>query len=205
MPSTLASSIKVLRATLNACQGNFDTSSLPARCAFEGDIGALTDSAAKQHTRRGIEGEGKRTVREPRRSCPRHSLPAIPGNANVPPLSATASAQTAVYDVAIVGGGIMGSAAAYHCARAGLRTVMFESGPLLGHTDGSSHGGRSADPVGRPALLQCFIPHPMHRSVPFRPSVPWHSRITRRTDANPHLALMATVALGEWAAMEEAG
>ena len=73
------------------------------------------------------------------------------------------------FDVAIVGGGVMGSATAFYLARNGLRTVMLEMSTLGGHSGGSSHGG---------------------------------SRITRRTDANEHMARMATRGLEEWAALE---
>jgi sarcosine oxidase len=45
----------------------------------------------------------------------------------------------AAFDVIIVGLGGMGSAAAYHCARRGLRVLGIEQFPL-GHAMGSSHG-----------------------------------------------------------------
>jgi sarcosine oxidase len=47
------------------------------------------------------------------------------------------------FDVAVVGGGVVGSAAAYHLARAAkaLSVVMLEQGPLGGHSMASSHGG----------------------------------------------------------------
>ena len=48
--------------------------------------------------------------------------------------------QDTLFDVAVVGGGIMGSAAAYHCARLGLRTALLERFELGCHARGSSHG-----------------------------------------------------------------
>lgn len=75
------------------------------------------------------------------------------------------------YDVCVVGGGVMGSAAAWHLAKAGRSVSLIEAHPLKGHARGSSHGG---------------------------------SRITRRTDADPLLAAMATAAMAEWRAVETA-
>ncbi|HXF62210.1 MAG TPA: N-methyl-L-tryptophan oxidase [Caldilineaceae bacterium] len=45
-----------------------------------------------------------------------------------------------VYDLIVVGAGGMGSAAAYHAARAGRRVLLVEQFQI-GHTRGSSHGG----------------------------------------------------------------
>ncbi len=44
------------------------------------------------------------------------------------------------YDVIVIGAGGIGSAAAYHCARAGQRVLLLEQF-TVGHTRGSSHGG----------------------------------------------------------------
>ena len=44
------------------------------------------------------------------------------------------------YDVIVIGAGAIGSAAAYHCARAGRRVLFLEQF-TVGHTRGSSHGG----------------------------------------------------------------
>ena len=44
------------------------------------------------------------------------------------------------YDVVVVGAGIMGCAAAYHCAQDGKRVLILEQF-ALGHALGSSHGG----------------------------------------------------------------
>ncbi len=41
-------------------------------------------------------------------------------------------------DVIVVGGGVMGSAAAYHLANDGLRVLLEQF--TVGHTRGSSHG-----------------------------------------------------------------
>ena len=43
------------------------------------------------------------------------------------------------YDVAIIGGGAMGSAAAYHLARDGRKVLLLEQFAFA-HTRGSSHG-----------------------------------------------------------------
>ena len=53
---------------------------------------------------------------------------------------AESSANTLDVDVAVVGGGVMGSAAAYHCAARGLRCALLERFALGGHSRGSSHG-----------------------------------------------------------------
>ncbi|CAJ0583412.1 unnamed protein product, partial [Mesorhabditis spiculigera] len=43
------------------------------------------------------------------------------------------------YDVVVIGAGIMGSCAAYHCQKRGLKTLLLEQFSL-GHNKGSSHG-----------------------------------------------------------------
>src|SRR5581483_1513909 len=43
-------------------------------------------------------------------------------------------------DVVIVGGGVIGCAAAWYCARAGLRVELFERGPLGGEATAASAG-----------------------------------------------------------------
>lgn len=48
--------------------------------------------------------------------------------------------QASVYDVIVIGAGGIGSAAAYHCARAGLQVLLLEQF-TVGHSRGSSHGG----------------------------------------------------------------
>jgi monomeric sarcosine oxidase len=45
-----------------------------------------------------------------------------------------------MYDIVVVGAGVMGSAAAYHLARDGRRVLLIEQFSV-GHTQGSSHGG----------------------------------------------------------------
>ncbi|XP_065897175.1 peroxisomal sarcosine oxidase-like isoform X2 [Dysidea avara] len=45
-----------------------------------------------------------------------------------------------VYDVAVIGAGVIGSAAAYQIAKTGLKVVLLEQFDV-GHTRGSSHGG----------------------------------------------------------------
>jgi sarcosine oxidase/L-pipecolate oxidase len=49
-------------------------------------------------------------------------------------------AHAALYDVAIVGGGIMGSCAAWRAAAAGLSVLLLEKSPSATHAEGSSHG-----------------------------------------------------------------
>lgn len=44
-----------------------------------------------------------------------------------------------LYDIIVIGGGVMGSAAAYHSAKAGSKTLLLESKHFL-HRTGSSHG-----------------------------------------------------------------
>ncbi len=41
-----------------------------------------------------------------------------------------------LWDVIIVGGGVVGSAAAYHCAKQGLKTLLLEQVGWMGHTTG---------------------------------------------------------------------
>jgi len=50
------------------------------------------------------------------------------------------AADAELFDLAIVGGGIMGSAAAWRASAAGLRTVLLEASPTPTHARGSSHG-----------------------------------------------------------------
>ena len=45
------------------------------------------------------------------------------------------------YDVAIVGGGAAGSAAAYYLTRAGVKTVLIERDGVGAHASGYSAGG----------------------------------------------------------------
>ncbi|XP_065897170.1 peroxisomal sarcosine oxidase-like [Dysidea avara] len=45
-----------------------------------------------------------------------------------------------VYDVAVIGAGVIGSAAAYHIIKKGVKVVLIEQFDV-GHTRGSSHGG----------------------------------------------------------------
>jgi glycine/D-amino acid oxidase-like deaminating enzyme len=47
---------------------------------------------------------------------------------------------TLLYDLAIVGGGIMGACAAWRAAAAGLTVVLLERSPAATHSTGSSHG-----------------------------------------------------------------
>ncbi|KHJ98072.1 FAD dependent oxidoreductase [Oesophagostomum dentatum] len=44
-----------------------------------------------------------------------------------------------VYDVVVIGAGIFGSCAAYHCQKRGLKTILVEQFELP-HKNGSSHG-----------------------------------------------------------------
>ena len=47
---------------------------------------------------------------------------------------------TKSYDIAIIGGGMVGAAAAYHCARRGLRTILVERKHLAGGGSGGNFG-----------------------------------------------------------------
>lgn len=51
------------------------------------------------------------------------------------PISAAKS-----YDIAIIGGGMVGTAAAYHCARRGLKTILVERKHLAGGGSGGNFG-----------------------------------------------------------------
>lgn len=57
------------------------------------------------------------------------------------------------YDVIVVGVGIMGSAAIYHAARRGLKTLGLEQFGQLGHSLGSSHGQTRV-------IRQAYFEHP---------------------------------------------
>jgi glycine/D-amino acid oxidase-like deaminating enzyme len=52
----------------------------------------------------------------------------------------TSSMVDPLFDLAIVGGGIMGASAAWRASAAGLRVVLLESSPTPTHNRGSSHG-----------------------------------------------------------------
>src|SRR4051812_28429062 len=52
----------------------------------------------------------------------------------------SSSGSGAHYDIIVIGAGGVGSAAAYHCARAGKRVLLLEQ-YTVGHQRGSSHGG----------------------------------------------------------------
>ena len=59
----------------------------------------------------------------------------------------------AVYDVAVVGAGVVGSATAYALLKRGLRVLLIEQFPLL-HSLGSSHGGSR---ITRKAYMQDYF------------------------------------------------
>ncbi len=69
-----------------------------------------------------------------------------------------------VFDVAVVGGGVMGAAAAAQVARQGRRTVLFERFQP-GHTRGSSHGD------GR--ILRYSYPQPVYAAMAGRAYRGW--------------------------------
>src|SRR5262245_14527773 len=63
-----------------------------------------------------------------------------PNNSKVPSTSVVNVSNAVRYDIIVIGAGGVGSAATYHCARAGKRVLLLEQF-TVGHTRGSSHGG----------------------------------------------------------------
>jgi sarcosine oxidase len=67
-------------------------------------------------------------------------MPPTPNLTSNSTLNVRPRAQAATYDLIVIGAGGIGSATAYHAARAGLRVLLLEQF-TVGHTRGSSHGG----------------------------------------------------------------
>ena len=66
------------------------------------------------------------------------------------------------FDVCIIGGGVMGAAAAWRCASAGLTVILLEASPTPTHATGSSHGHSRivrktyADPVYARLMMAAY-------------------------------------------------
>ena len=93
----------------------------------------------------------------------------------------------------MIGGGVMGTSAAYHAARAGARVRLLEQ-VRIGHARGSSHGARAG---ARVRLLEQF------RIGHARGSSHGASRIIRLAYAQPEYVALAQRAYELWRALEQ--